>query len=277
MTLNTVTKLSVPQSNSFEMQIKYSELQRNTHHHEIELHVHDEFELYVNLSGDVSFLVEDRLYRLSRGDVILARPGEHHHCVYRSDKPHRLYWILFDCSQNRALLDFLQSDFPENYISPKDELREELLELIRLLHSGTPTEEEKLYSFFRIFAILKQSRDKSTSRQASMPRELIEIIDYINKHICEELTVSQIAKALYVSQRTVERKCREHLAITPAEFIRRKKLVLAAELLQRGESVLAAGTGVGYSDNSYFIELFKRYYGVTPYHYRKMWQQEKIL
>ena len=258
MQRGTITTLQMPQMCAFDLQIKYSETDRKSHRHEIELHSHDRFELYINLAGDVSFLVENTLYPLSRGDVILARPGEQHHCIYRSDAPHKLYWILFDCKQNATLFDALQADFSENYISPDADRKEELIALCRLLHSGRITKEEKIYSFFRLFAILKASRTTQPPAGADMPQALREIMDFIDRHIAEDLTVGSIAKGLYISQRTVERRFRDYLDITPLEWIRKKRLFLAAERLQRGESVLTVSLQVGYHDTSYFIELFKR-------------------
>ena len=78
-----------------------------------------------------------------------------------------------------------------------------------------------------------------------------------------------ISKALFVSQKTLERKFKEILDITPLEFIHRKKLLSAAEMLQNGESVLIAGINVGYNDTSYFMSFSKKYYGMTPYQYKK--------
>ena len=262
-----ITKIKMPALKEFDLQIKFTETNRSVHTHEIELHTHSEFELYINLSGDVSFLVENNLYDLTRGDVIIARPGEYHHCVYRSNAPHKHFWILFDCQKNKEILDFLKDGFCENHISPRDDLREELLTLCYTLHSDTLTDEEKIYTFFRIFAILKQSKSQ-TSAKSGLPQELYKIIDYINRHIYDEITVSGIAEALFISQSTLERRFKEVLGATPLEYIRKKKLVIAAELLREGKSVLATGTSVGYNDNSYFIELFKRYYGITPYQYK---------
>ena len=263
-----ITKIKIPTLNEFGFQIKLTETNRSLHTHEIELHTHNEFELYINLSGDVSFLVENNLYDLSRGDVIIARPGEYHHCVYRSDAPHKLFWILFDCQKNKDILDFLKDGFRENYISPQGDLREELIDLCYALHHRSLTNEEKIYAFFRIFAILKQSKN-NVSEKSLLSHELHKIIDYIGIHIHEEITVNGIAKALYISQSTLERRFKEALNTTPSEYIKKKKLMLAAELLREGKSVLVAGTRVGYNDNSYFIELFKRYYKVTPYQYKK--------
>lgn len=263
-----VTQLNMPGIIPFHFQIKYTETNQKDHWHEIDLHSHNEFELYVNLSGDVSFLVETSIYPLSRGDVIIARPSERHHCIYRSDKPHRLFWILFDCQKNHALWDFLQPGCCENFISPQGELKEELLELCRRLHGEELSCEETLYSFFRIFAILKQSRNKHLSSTATLPQDLNNIIDYIDANIHEPLTVSEIAKRFYTSQSTLERRFKQILNITPSEFIRRKKVILAAQMLRSGESVLQTGINLGYNDASYFVQLFKKYYRHTPHEYK---------
>ena len=261
-----ITKLTIPSFNEFDFQIKYTETNQKIHVNEIDLHTHNEFEIYINLSGDVAFLVENNLYNLTRGDVIIARPGEHHHCIYRSDAPHKLYWILFDCHKNDGFFDF---DFNGNYISPQGDFREELLELCHTLHDCPITDEEKAYSFFRILAILKKSRRPHSDSQSVLPLELSKIISYIDSHIHEEVTVTSLAKEFYISQSTLERKFKEWLDISPSEYVRRKKLVSAAEFLRDGKSVLDAGISVGYNDTSYFIEIFKRYYGITPRQFKK--------
>lgn len=272
MHIGQITKHTIPALNAFDFQIKHTETDRKSHHHEITLHSHREFEIYINISGDVSFLVKNNLYHLSRGDVIVARPGELHHCVYRSDAPHKFFWILFDCQKNSGLLDFLTEGFYENYISPQSNLREELLTLCYTLHGSDLTKEEKIYYFFRLFAILKESL-KPMASNSLLPQSIGKIIDYIDSHIHEEISISDIAKTLYISQSTLTRQFKKHLDITPLEFVKRRKLALAVQLLQEGKSVLAAGTGVGYNDNSYFIELFKKYYGTSPYQYKKNHQK----
>lgn len=272
---NKLTKFQMPGLNAFDFQIKYTETNQKIHFHEIDLHTHDEFELYINFSGDVSFLVENTLYPVSRGDVIIARPGEQHHCVYRSEKPHKLFWILFDSEKNKEILDFLQADSCKNFISPRDDLREELLELCGKLHGETLSKEEQLYCFLRIFAILRESKTLQFEPKENMPQDLRQIIDYINQHIHEELTVVRIASYFYISQSTLERKFKQTLHVTPLEFIRRKKILLAAQMLQAGESVLNVGTDLGYNDNSYFIELFRRYFQCTPNEYKQAVSRNK--
>lgn len=264
-----ITQLKMSGLNTFDFQIEYSETNQKIHTYEIDIHTHDEFELYINISGDVSFLVENTLYPISYGDVIIARPGEQHHCVYRSDKPHKMFWILFDCEKNQTVLDYLHQEFRENYIAPREDLREELLSLCRKLHSEPLSQEEQLYSFFRIFAILRESRSIQPFTNNTLPKDLIEIIYYINQHIYEKLTVSEIAKQFFLTQSTLERRFMQTLKITPIQFIRKKKMFLATQMLQAGESVTKTGLNLGYDDISYFIELFKHTYNCTPQEYKR--------
>jgi len=58
-----------------------------------ETHIHKECEIYLNLSGNVCFEVENHLYPISRGSVIITRPYEYHHCIYRSNARHEHFWI----------------------------------------------------------------------------------------------------------------------------------------------------------------------------------------
>ena len=128
---------------------------------------------------------------------------------------------------------------------------------------------EKLCAFTRIMTMLKCSKGNIASSQNNMHGDFLCMLEYINEHINEKLEVINIAKALNFSVSTIERKFKECLGIQPSEYIKKRKMILALELLNKGESVLEAGMGVGYSDNSYFIKLFKDYFGITPNQYKK--------
>ena len=58
-------------------------------------HVHAFFEIYVNVTGDVSFLHGSSIYDILPYDIVFSRPGEFHHCIYRSGKPHEHYCLWF--------------------------------------------------------------------------------------------------------------------------------------------------------------------------------------
>ena len=270
-----IKKFKTPKINPFDFQIKYTETDRNRHRFEIDMHAHTEFEIYINLSGDVSFLVNNRLYPLTRGDIIISRPGEMHHCVYHNDAKHKLVWILFDCKKNPEFFEHLiHSDI--NYISPSENLKTELAELCFSLLKNNQSDFDNTYSFLRILKIIQISSAK-TLPQNSIPKDFIQILNYIDEHITENLTVTDISNGTFLSTSTIERRFKKYANLTPIEFVQKKKMCLAAEKLRKGESVLSAGESVGYDDNSYFIQIFKRCFKITPYQYKKTWIENNSL
>ncbi len=268
MNRSVLWEVTVPCFTETSVLIRHAVTNRASHVQEIDLHTHREFELYINLTGDVSFLAEDRLYPLTRGDVFLARPGEHHHCVYRSDAPHEYFWILFDCEQNREILAFLFADPTLNFLSPSNEKKTELIRLCFSLLEQDLSKEDRFYAFFQLLSILKTSSRSSLRPQQSLPEDLARILSYIEENLAEPLSVTGIAKNLYISQSSIERRFRDYLDLTPLAYIRNRKLHEAATLLRGGSSVLEAGLAVGYADNSHFIRLFRKRYGVTPHQYK---------
>jgi AraC-like DNA-binding protein len=121
-----------------------------------------------------------------------------------------------------------------------------------------------------LIEILRRNETVKETANPSVPKTLEKALSYIEQHIYEPLQVSKIAEALHYSESTLERLFKEYLKITLFEFIRKKKMILAATLLREGKSVLDVGLKLGYADNSYFIKLFRKYYGVTPLQYKKM-------
>lgn len=263
------TKIRFPNLDGLDFMISYSETDRKSHIYEIDLHTHESLEIYINLTGDVSFLVENNLYPLNRGDIIIARPGEYHHCVYRTDAKHKLFWILLDCNKYKDLFNFFFDGTNANFISPDENSREEIIDCCYQLLNKELPQIDKFYNFFKLFNMLKTNIKSNDFDNNNLPNDFISVLKYIDRHLSQDFKVADIATALYLSESTIERRFREYLHIKPIEFIRKKKMILAAELLRNGQTVLNVGTEVGYSDNSYFIKLFKEYYGVTPLQYRK--------
>lgn len=99
----------------FEVKATYTETDSKSPKNEFNSHIHNECEIYINLSGDVSFVVENNIYSVIPGSIIITRPFEYHHCVYHSNKLHRHFRILFSASGNEYLFDdFYKRNAGEN-------------------------------------------------------------------------------------------------------------------------------------------------------------------
>jgi len=262
-------EFSLRNLSGFDFRIKYTETDHASHVFEIDLHTHDVYELYVNLSGDVSFLVENQLHPLSRGDVILTRPGQQHHCVYRSEAPPRLFWILFDAGKNPEIAGFLEREIGTGCIRMAEPGREEFITLCGELMQEDTGDALGWGHFWRMLMLLRAGAAHRQQDAAPLPEDLARTLTYIDAHISEPLQVRDIARSLYISESTIQRRFLTYLDMKPAAYIRTKKLATAAGLLRGGATVLEAGLAVGYADNSHFIRIFRRQYGVTPHTYAR--------
>lgn len=82
-------------------------------------------------------------------------------------------------------------------------------------------------------------------------------------------SVEMLADALGISSRQLSRRLASLSGETPAEAIRRQRLVRAADLLTEGQvSVDAVVRAVGFTSPSGFRRAFQAAYGVTPLGYR---------
>ena len=250
----------------FKLFIEKEDIYKSEHTVDNKLHTHTEYEILVNLSGDEHVIVEKSIYPFTRGDVILVHPYEHHHCVMKSETKHRLYWLLIEVKPNSPIAKYM-SELKSNYYSPESEDRDELIRICNeLLHSNC-SGLDALRLLLEILNLLKNAKSTSPKEKNTLPKELNSVLCYIDAHLTEELKIKEIAKALGLSESTLTRRFKEFLGVTPLEYLTKKRMIKAAELLRAGNSVLNVGLAVGYSDNSYFIKLFKKSLGISPQEY----------
>lgn len=264
--------LSFKEIAPFDMQISYIDIDADSPLNVNYSHMHKECEIYINLSGNVSFAVEGSVYPVVPGSVIITRPYEYHHCIYHSNERHRHFWILFSAAGNERLFDifFKRSPGKSNMLLLSAEEKEELQELCFKLNSSC-SELKKYSLFFRIMDILSSS-DRLAAPDAP-ENFMLKAISYIDNHFSEKISVKEVAAVCGVGINTLERHFSRLMNVTPHIYIRKRRLINAVRLLSAGKSVTEAAELSGFSDVSCFIELFKKNYGATPLKYKRLISQ----
>ena len=254
----------------FDLRVECVEQNFTTHKSGIDSHVHPECEIYINLSGDVSLVVEGSIYPVKSGDVIITRPFEYHHCVYHSSSPHRHFWILFSPKGNERLLDlfYKRNAGDGNLLLLSPENAESLISLCYSMLDSGNSEYAKYSNFFTMLDILNTA-DRKSNEENDCPHGVKLAVNYINDNFMFDIKVSDIARASSVSVNTLERHFQAFFGISPSSYVRKKRLANALRLLSCGANVTEASEKSGFPDYSAFIALFKRTYGITPLQYRK--------
>lgn len=233
-------------------------------------HIHDCYEVYVNVSGNVAFLVNNALYPVRQGDIIVSRPGELHLCVYRGPELHERFCFWIHCPQDSALLAFTRREDFANYLHFSREVRQELLQLLYDLKDADARNREpaRTAGIFRFLALLSESK-LSTPADPVLPQAMQQVLDYIRTNFTQLHSAADIAEGCHISTSTLNRWFRTYLQLSPHKYVEALKLSLAQKMLVEGCSVTDACNGAGFSDCSRFIAIFKAKFGKTPLQYQK--------
>ena len=273
--MRKTNRISIPETKPFDLSISYIELDRDSPENEFNHHTHPECEIYINLAGDVSFMVENTIYPVTKGDIIITRPFEYHHCIYHTKTRHRHFWILFSGLENQRFLDlfFERRKGDGNLLMLEPDAMQELVELCFSLCRGQQGELEKYFCFFKLLRLLEQAKTEGAGGTESKT-ELASVFTAIHQRYGEKLSVKELAEMAHISISTLERWFEETLHTTPTAYIRRIRLVNAARLLSERHSVTETANLCGFSDVSAMIGLFKKQYGMTPFQYQKQLKQK---
>ena len=90
-------------------------------------------------------------------------------------------------------------------------------------------------------------------------------ICYMEEHINEDINYAEVAKSVYMSNYNFHRMFRFIAGMTANEYIRNRRLTLAAQDLQSTDiSVIDAAYKYGYESPESFSKAFSRFHGSTP-------------
>ena len=96
------------------------------------------------------------------------------------------------------------------------------------------------------------------------------MLSCIHQNYGEALSVDDIARAASISQREAFRAFRKVLGTTPALYLSRHRVNVAARLLRETErSVADIATACGFSTPNYFCKVFRDVMGQSPRDYRR--------
>jgi DNA-binding response OmpR family regulator/anti-sigma regulatory factor (Ser/Thr protein kinase) len=119
---------------------------------------------------------------------------------------------------------------------------------------------------------LEEKAPVSHENMAIVEEKLNPFVDNLMKFIEEnyknsELSIEEIANAMYVSQSTLSRRTKSLLGKSPVELVGEFRLNKAMQVFKNQEeelNVSEVAYSVGFSDPAYFSRKFKEFFGVLP-------------
>lgn len=250
----------------------------------LEFHLHNYFEIYFFISGDVNYFIEKQVYPLKYGDLLLLNNHEIHKPTFRSRQTYERVVIHFEPELGRIfsapgfnLLNcFLNRPKGEqNKINLEPAEVEKLMRIFARLESltadpATGSDILKLSYLMEILVLINQVfiNIKPGDQHPNVPEALIPILDYIDEHLDEDLTLEHLSHRFFMNQSYLSRLFKKGIGSNIHEFIIYKRIAQAKKLLGEGCNVTETCSRCGFNDYANFLRMFKRKVGVSPGKYK---------
>lgn len=108
------------------------------------------------------------------------------------------------------------------------------------------------------------------SSGSNIRREVLSVLDYIDKNYNRDLSVEMLASLVYLTPDYLSRLFKKSTEKSLSQYIRQVRMEKASNLLlTTNRKVIDIGSDVGYPNYSYFCQSFREYFGKSPEKYRQ--------
>ncbi len=230
------------------------------------IHTHPNFEILWVLKGSGFMHIEGTRYPLQPGSFYITRPREYHNIEMDPHTPYDRAVIYFspdlfssmdpDGEFLRAFLDH-PLGILNHYIPPD---HADLRYLSALLNPDTPRT-ELLLVLLRFLKELPSWCKKLPGQEETLEYQ---IIQYINNHLSEDLSVSTLCSRFFISRTQLYRRFQQITGLSIGDYVTARRLIAARSLLNRGFRPTEVCGMCGYHDYSAFYRAFQKHFGKSP-------------
>ena len=261
--------------------IRYSHLVSEEYAME-SMHIHNVYEIYVAQSNGVKFLVNNRIYKLSCGDVMLFTETDLHKVSVPANSRYDRYVITFSPhllpAENRDALLACFADMQGRQTHKVQLTPGEQQTLLSLLQALAEEQRQPVLqtlgmqlALSRILVFLNRVR-QTQPKQLPTPSHAWDphirvVLEYIDSHYSHPFTLDDLAGLCYLNKYYLCRLFRRQTGFCIQDYITYRRLSAAVVLLWEGKSISATAQLSGFNSDTFFITTFKKHFGMTPYRY----------
>lgn len=259
-------------------------------------HYHSYFEFYYLLSGKRKFFLNNKVYLVENGDLMLIPKGEIHRTTYFSKGIHERIALCVTEEVLKNLIAEIGSDvWKECFIQRKltipvnrrgylEELLERLLVEFHLWECGSGDElslalckrycDEILMFFIRCQRQCACQCSQPSKKDSIFHDEMqnIEIENaalYMSEHFRENLTLKKMADLSCMSESYFSKRFKQVTGFGFKEYLNEIRLRNACDLLlTTNKSITEIASACGFMDSNYFGDAFRKKKHISPRQYR---------
>lgn len=232
--------------------------------------VRDHFLIHYILSGEGTFTVDTRTYKLHAGQMFVIYPSQVVSYYADDVDPWEYAWVGFNGIEAERLLQL--TDFSrENPIvayNDSSQLREQLFNIYHSSGSAAYSESRMTGNLYLFLSSLIEMNKSGTKSNAGTLTYIEKALQFIQFNYSNDISVEDIAASVGLSRSHLHRIFVRNLSVSPNEFVIKFRVNKACMLLKSSDlSVSSIANSVGFRDPLYFSRVFKKIKGIPPSQY----------
>ena len=254
---------------------------------EFEIHYHDFNKIIVFVSGEVTYIIEGKSYKLKPWDILLVGKNDLHLPIISSTTPYErmILWLnpqfleghnknncdLLSCFQlaSSRKLNLIRLD-SKNISSLKQNLID-LEEEIQDKSFGSTILKNALFLQFmvKINRLFLGMDININIEDIKYDPRIEEVLDFINSNLEKDLSVGMLSKVFYLNKYYLMHLFKKETGYTLYSYILKKRVIKASDLIKSNIQSGEACSKCGFGDYSSFVRAFKKEFGLSPKQYYK--------
>lgn len=251
-------------------------------------HFHDEFELLWVQEKDKTYFVGDQEYRLLPNDIVFVNERVPH----KTETPEGGVCFLLqfnatvtgDHNNIQSLMRFVNRANKEVCVfQAGTEIHALLLPHVQALLRENAEKRKSYASFIKasVYAILailyryEIVNDPENFFVMEKTQRLFPVLDYVNEHYAERITIADMSKLLNLDRSYFCRFFKSAVNVSFIEYLYFVRLLTAEKLLVSTDKTISEiAYETGFTSASYFTKIFRERKGCTPNLYKKIRQRK---
>ena len=247
---------------------------------------HDFLEIAYVLSGEGKYRIDDRIYDVREGDLVIINSGVMHQALFcpQVEVPTTEFFVGFSNIRiSGCPANYMPLPNGECVLHTTGELSQRLVRLCSSMEAENAVRRQGRYFMLKSYLIQMlllvireqcepMERPRGCDFETANRKYVVDkIVEYIEDHYNEKISLDQIAENMYLSPFYISRIFKSETGSAPIRRLINIRLEKAKELLEGGYqgSIQEVAAMVGYDDAYHFSKLFKKRYGVSPSQVRR--------
>ena len=244
----------------------------------------DHYSIGYQVSGDRKWFSYDKVEIMHAGDVGLGQIHVYHRNLPMSDTPYDRYLIKFRREALQPVIDLIGEQVFEHMYhthicrftkESQAKIQTQIQQMLEEYERDSPFSQFILKGMLsRLFLTIYEERLPDSDENAILPaaydERIYSAIMYIEEHLTQELSLSELAGHVSLSAPYFSKLFKEVMGSSFSEYLTNARLQQAQILLgQTDLSIEKIAEKVGFANGNYFCNVFKKRYHMAPSEFRR--------